>query len=639
MLRKHKESVVTTGSMTGKVTFYMPAKFLRTWLNERSAIKGLVLYTIFTAFYVAHQTIRCDWQFGAQTYSTYITARDNLKIPPFDSRKTIFQLVDFLNSDFDRLTTALNHSCRDCDIALTDVNGDLKDMDMVQFVCGDFSSRVGTSDYPSRDCKDVDAEYAKAPSAQKAPCCLNQTLVQASMSVMIWARYQPRFLEPGFLSPGPLSLADLNGIDNMLHIGGPDFGMPGLEQWKKDLFTRSAKFLPPGVTAAGAFLYLSHSVDEGFVVQVIISRSARMLGIECHAQWFDKLNEPNVVVPAQIFWTQNYEDDHVGLQAMIWIFWGWSLLHEILGYYSRNLTLRDLAAELLQMYTVFFIFTTISPVITEFTKAGLSLNQWTTWVSVNEVAMGLRCFDEGQHMLVGLKVVVLTMKTALYSLGSLVFLTFFMSIVMGLIYGQLFGVVDGNLDPWTWGLVRNVQQLVAPADLAKSHMVQDKSAALIFYYLCLFMFRLAFGSFVVAVLVAAFNKARTDVDEYEKYKRSCEIGFERRGRSVLAEESLQEFAKRKFRDVACIVWYVLTWRDYGTFVPTMERHLLHLSMARGDESGMQTIFPEHDLAEAFGSQTAMHLINDFAFEKKDGTREDTVSDDEANWHNGSAYRI
>jgi hypothetical protein len=503
----------------------------------------------------------------------------------------------------------------DCDIALTDVNGDLKDMDMTQFVCGDFASNAGSTEYPSRDCPIADAEYARLPSAQKAPCCLNQTLVQASMSVMVWDRFQPEFLQPDFLSPGPVSLADLLDIDRMLYVGGPDFGSPSLPEWKRKLFVHSADLIPRGVKAAGAFLYLSNSVDEGFVVQVIISRQERMLGIECRATWTDKLNEPGLVRSAQTFWTRDYRDKHMWVLVLSLVFWSWSLLHEILGYFSRNLTFRALVAELLQIYTVFFAFTTFSPMIAELTTSGMSLSQWSIWCTINEAAMGLRCFDEGQHMLVGLKVVVRTMKIALYSLGSLIFLTFFMSIVVGLIYGQLFGVVDNNLDPWTWGLVRNMEQLVNPADLQKSHMVQDKAAALLFYYLCLFMFRLAFGSFVVAVLVAAFNKTRGEIGQYEKYKTSGEPGFERRGRSVLIQETKWAFEKKKFRRFVGISWYLFSWCDYGTFVPAMQRHLLHLSKAKGDESGMRTIFLEHELAAEFGPQTAMHLVNDFAFEK------------------------
>mmetsp|Transcript_58099 Transcript_58099/g.115184 ORF Transcript_58099/g.115184 Transcript_58099/m.115184 type:complete len:631 (+) Transcript_58099:126-2018(+) len=613
MLRKHKESVVTADMKPGKVTFYLPSKFLRTWLNERAAIKGFMLYTIFTALYLAHATLRCDWQFGAQTFDTVESVRKKLGVRAFDTITHIDQLVDFLDIDFDRLTTALAASCKDCEVALTDINGDLKDMDMAQFVCGDFASEVGTMDYPTRDCKTADAEYAERPSALKAPCCLNNTLVQASMSVMVWARFQPEFLEPDFLSPGPLSLADLLAIDNMLREGGPAFDR--LPQSKKDLFVQTARHLPPGVKAAGAFLYLSHSVDEGFVVQVIFSRHQRMLGSERRATWRNKVNEPGIVVPLQTFWTHDYRSQHHALTLLKWVFWSWSLLHEILGYYSRNLTLSALAVELLHVYTVFFVFTTVSPVVAELTTAGLTLSQWTMWISINEAAMGLRCFVEGQHMMVGLKIVVLTVKTALYSLGTLISLTFFMSVIIGHIFGQLFGVVDHNLDPWTWGLARCMVQLVVPADLEHSHMVQDQTAALLFYYLCLFMFRLAFGSFVVAVLVAAFNKARGEIDQYEKHKTSCEAGFERRGRSVLVQENALASAKKKFRRFIGIVWYVLTWCDYGTFVPTMERHLLHLSMAKGDESGMRTMFPEHELAEEFGPQTAMHLVNDFAFEK------------------------
>jgi len=102
-------------------------------------------------------------------------------------------------------------------------------------------------------------------------------------------------------------------------------------------------------------------------------------------------------------------------------------------------------------------------------------------------------------------------------------------------------------------------------------------------------------------------KTRGEIDEYEKDKTRGEAGFEHRGHYFLVHESTFHFAQQKFCRCSGIVWYVLTWRDYSTFVPTTECHLLRVSMAMGDESGMRTMLSEHQLVEEFGPPQGISL--------------------------------
>ena len=101
-------------------------------------------------------------------------------------------------------------------------------MALVDFVCADFYSAVGTNDYPSRNCTRANARFAEQPSPLNAPCCGDARLVEASMELMAWDRIAPQFLEPEFLSPGPVSLSDLLEIDDMVRAGPPDFNRFGL---------------------------------------------------------------------------------------------------------------------------------------------------------------------------------------------------------------------------------------------------------------------------------------------------------------------------------------------------------------------------------------------------------------------------
>jgi len=388
-----------------------------------------------------------------------------------------------------------------------------------------------------------------APAADRAPCCSNQTLIKASLSVM--------------------------QVD------------------------------------------VTNAVYVGFLTQVLINRNDRMLGIENKATWLDKAASPDYVVPSQTYWSQNLRTDmdYRGWIVVMWLVWLWSLLHEVCGYYSRCITLWELGEEMLNPSSIFFLFTTFSPVFAEMLRSELTVLQWTLWSSINQGILGLRCLDEGQHVNDGISVVVFTVKEAFILLKSLMLVTLFMAVAFMLIYGQLFGIGDTDLTFGTWGLVRNVQQLVAPAALQEAHMSQTQGGAILFYYCSLFMFRIAFGSFVVAALVGAFNKTRAALEQQDKDADTFTKGFERKGRDVVHMTWLNPLAmaNQMGRNLAGIMWYLLTWRDYGCFVPKLKRRLLRLSRDLRDADGSDLMYPKEELIEHVGEYTASHLVVDFAF--------------------------
>lgn len=212
-----------------------------------------------------------------ETRERYERSRIAIGAPEFDERDTFPELVDFLNIDLDNLTTDLEKKCKNCRVAITGANKDLKDLDLEEFVCTDFDSISGLDSYPDRDCKAVDYDYALEPDAMKAPCCLNQSLVQASMAIMTWTKWAPEFLDRDFLTPGVISIGDLVAIDDRFNDGPPNFGAEGLALWKREVFTRINQDLPPMVQRAGSYLYVNSAVDTGFIAQVIISREQRMV--------------------------------------------------------------------------------------------------------------------------------------------------------------------------------------------------------------------------------------------------------------------------------------------------------------------------------------------------------------------------
>lgn len=601
-------------SNSNNLKTFVPAKLLRNWLIQRDAIKGFLLNGAFVILYCAVQTVRSDWIFARGTLDLYELARANADVTQYTSRTSLQSIIEFLELDCGKLTAHLKKACKDCDIAIANVDNAAWDMDLSHLICSDFEPRSASGRYHSRDCATVDEAFAMAPAADGAPCCNNQTLFQASLSVMVWTAFHPELVQDNFMSTGKLSLQDLLDIDATLASGRPKFGDTGLIQRKKILENIAAQ-VPLNTQHAGTHFFVKNAVDAGFIAQVVINRNEHMLGIQNKAAWLDKVAAPDYVEPSQTYWSLNFTTtkDHRGWIVVMWLFWVWTLLHEACGYYSRCITLWELCEELLNPYSLFFLVTTFSPFFSEVLRSELSVVQWTLWTSINQGLLGLRCFDEGQHVSNGIGVVVFTVKEAFILLKSLMLVTLFMAFVLMLIYGQLFGLVDDDLAFGTWGLARNVQQLVAPASLEESHVSQMKSGALLFYYWSLFMFRIAFGSFIVAALVGAFNKTRAAQEKHEKDADTFTEGYERRGRDVVHRRDPFTIAMQMVRKLAAILWYLLTWRDYGCFVPRLKRRLLRLSRELGDADGSCLMYPNEVLIERLGEYTANHLVADFAF--------------------------
>ena len=162
---------------------------------------------------------------------------------------------------------------------------------------------------------------------------------------------------------------------------------------------------------------------------------------------------------------------------VVQVFCAISLLHDCLGFYSRCLTWRELAEELIHPYTAFQFAGTIWPIATELAKPLMRLSTWTLSVSLLEVLMAMRLFDEAKHVLNVLTVLVKTFHNAAYQLLNLIAAVVCVSSVVMIVYGQLFGMVDAETEAGTWGLARVIIMLMAPAQLKHSHMQQSPTGA------------------------------------------------------------------------------------------------------------------------------------------------------------------
>ena len=81
-------------------------------------------------------------------------------------------------------STGSDAICPACGLGVTPQAGDMFSLELSDFICADFDSFAGSSDYPARDCAPDDAAWAASPSVNSAPCCVNNTLARASLLLM-----------------------------------------------------------------------------------------------------------------------------------------------------------------------------------------------------------------------------------------------------------------------------------------------------------------------------------------------------------------------------------------------------------------------------------------------------------------------
>lgn len=172
---------------------------------------------------------------------------------------------------------------------------------------------------------------------------------------------------------------------------------------------------------------------------------------------------------------------------------------------------------------------------------------------------------------------------------NLVFVLMFVSFTLMCIYGELFGVFDGQLSFGTTGLVRILNMLGGPPDLSAQQYEQSAYGWLALYYVCLLIMFMMLASFIIAVLSDAFSQVQKDL----RHQVQVPSGY-----VMTAEHN----AKLTYGDK---ISYMLYWRLWGYFVPTIRRKLSIASNAK--MLGLALATPEAEL-RAQKSQVMGHLL-------------------------------
>ena len=561
-------------------------------LRRVSKLKSFIAFIIFYVTYISLSTVRLDWWHGHETLVWLRQAHVHAGVQELDKAEEVSQVADYLDRSIARVTGELYHLCDACEVGITPRSRDMTFLGLEDFVCSDFDSKIGQRDYPSRDCEAEDRTWAASPSSLTAPCCANATLVKASVAMMTEA-----------LAYGITELP----LETLLS-GGTDPSYSSTEYFVK--------------------FYIEHN---SFILQLIISRQQRMTGVSNYVGKRKK-DAPLLVDIVPGYWSFNY--DNMELQQ--WLLWlmlfsgGFTLAHdrrlmvdhfcgesnllrfEVQQHKSQQRTFLQELFLFFRRWSLYVVSVQIPsillPLLVELCMPFLQLPVWCFWVVFTEMLLSIRMLHEGT-LVPGLRRVVAVLDEATPNIFALVAVLAPLMALTSLMHSQLFGLFDeGFSDPFV-SLTRIINMLTAPPPQSNTEgeifESQERGAELLFYW-STFVIRLCFGSFIVAILVGAFNKVvgnEAEAKRTHKRDESLPSGFVSAADRSGCERVLQ------FGD------FFLTARLFGSYEPWLIQALeTQIALTECEDETEQAkkeqlMVSAGELAELVGARPAVLLLS------------------------------
>ena len=157
----------------------------------QEAWRGFILFTLSALSWSLLQHNRVDAMFAFDTYRVYqageqavadaaeegaSNSRPNTPeiAENFNAIESMEELVHFMEYGLIRvLDTMASRSsaavCPECEVGLTAKHGDMFALALNDFVCSDFYSEAGSSDYPTRNCESDDEAWCARASSPSPP--------------------------------------------------------------------------------------------------------------------------------------------------------------------------------------------------------------------------------------------------------------------------------------------------------------------------------------------------------------------------------------------------------------------------------------------------------------------------------------
>lgn len=556
-------------------------------LRRLSKLKSLLNFLIFFCAYIALSTVRLDWWHGHETLAWLGTAHVTARQPVLSRAETVAEIASYLDASLSEVVAELKQICSHCEVGLTPQSQDMTFLGLADFICSDFDSTVGARDYPPRDCVAEDRVWARHPSSLTAPCCDNATLVRASVAMMTEA------LAYGITR---LPLATLLS-------GGTDPSYSSTEYFVQ--------------------FYIDH---KAFILQMIVSREQRMAATSYYVRKRKK-DAPDLVQVVPSYWSFNYAN--MGLQSVLWgammLGGALTLAHDrrrMVDHFCGNADLarvaeredeqRSIMSELLSWalqwspYVVLVqLPSVVLPLALEVLMPFLQLPMWTFWVAFTEMLLSIRLLHEGT-LVPALRRIVAVIDVATPNMIALFVVLAPMIMLTSVMHSQLFGLFDeGFSDPFV-SLTRIINMLTAPPPPSNTEGVifesQEQGAELLFYW-STFVIRLCFGSFIVAILVGAFNNVvASEAAKAKDNTRDATLP----PNYVDASDAEGCARLRSFID------FFLTARLYGSYEPRLVQALeAQIELTESEDASakeQQLMVSANELVELVGARPASLLL-------------------------------
>ena len=485
--------------------------------------KSLLLFICGYLLFAHINSRRMDVPFGRVTLKWLQQAHDKVHLKPLDELDDTSSSAAMMLDGLPQVVDALQNMCDTCAVGLTSHEEDLRFLGLDSFVCSDFDSEKNTEAYPMRDCAVQDSQWARAPTSDTAPCCQNASLVKASIAIM--AKHERTGLRHASLSS-----------------------------------------LSEDVEAA-AFDYVErHVTRDQFLMQLIVSRRQRLAAAQYRADWVDRVAAPDKLATSTTFWSANYSipKELAMLKALLLIILALTFFHDqrMQKADAAREALRRQRAERegpskkasdgeLELRSRWYVLlieipSTIGPVVLEGARYVLDLPTWHFAVTCVEMLLSVRLFHDAAavrfllatrtctrcatphtharthasccahrsppprctQVVPPMRRLVLVFSVALPNILAYIVSLAPLVVLTAVMHGQAFGLFDDGFADVPTGITRVVRYLTAPPPASRVEPENFEAIGPsdnLLYYWSTFTFRLAFGSFIVAILVGAFN--------------------------------------------------------------------------------------------------------------------------------------
>lgn len=139
----------------------LPLRLIHQTWEARQSKRGFILYCLTVLTWVWLQHLRADAMFAYDTYRVYTLAEKTSLAAPYSAIESSGELIEFVERGLTDVmnTMAETHDdaiCPNCEVGLTPASGDMVNLTLADFICSDFDSQAGSSEYPVRNCEAAD---------------------------------------------------------------------------------------------------------------------------------------------------------------------------------------------------------------------------------------------------------------------------------------------------------------------------------------------------------------------------------------------------------------------------------------------------------------------------------------------------